>query len=274
MRVFMAAVLCTRFLLVAPYPLTAKLRILIAMVRVAARVVTGTNPLEQLAIASAILGLKSPGVVVECGTYQGACAIIMSLACSMTGRILYIFDSFEGLPEPTSGDQSHAIIRDLQIATYEKGAWLGPLETVKANLKKYGDISVCRFVPGYFDQTLPDFKEPVAVAFCDVDLVHSLETCLRHLWPLMSGGGIFFCHEAHHHEIASLFYDRSWWSQLGFNAPGLVGAGSGIGLMPQPDGSLGSSLGYTLKNPQAKKQSLEMGAGNIVYKDTKRALID
>jgi O-methyltransferase len=140
------------------------------------------------------------------------------LACALTGRKLYICDSFEGLPERVAVDQDHAIVRDSLIATYQKCSWLGSLEVVRGNIQKYGDLSICSFIEGYFDCTLR-FDEPVALAFCDVDLVESLRTCLRSLWPLMSDGGLFFAHEAHHHEIASLFYDRQCGARWGFKLP-------------------------------------------------------
>jgi len=248
-----------RCLLSCPQGFLQKLRILRAIFMVRLKVVRATGIAEQLAIASAVLKLKSPGAVVECGTYQGASAVGLSVACAITSRKLYICDSFRGLPEPATTDQNHAIMRDSQIANYEKGSWLGSLEVVRGNIQKYGDLSACSFIEGYFDRTLPQFDEQVALAFCDVDLVESLKTCLQYLWPLIADGGLFFTHEAHHYEIASLFYDRQWWSAIGFQAPGLIGAGSGIGLDLQADGTLGSSLGYTIKNPTATELSFERG---------------
>jgi len=270
----LGVILAVRRFFFCPQEFLQKLRIVLSIFKVHLRVVSATGITEQLAIISAILKLKTPGVVVECGTYQGGSAIGLSLACALTGRKLYIFDSFEGLPEPASDDQHHAIVRDCQIATYEKGAWLGSLELVRGNIQKYGDLSVCSFVEGYFDQTLPRFDEPVALAFCDVDLLESLKTCLRYLWPLMTDGGVFFSHEAHHYEIASLFYDRHWWSEIGFQPPGLVGGGSGLGLSLQADGTFGSCLGYTMKNPTATIESLEIGKKETVYREVNQALMN
>jgi O-methyltransferase len=266
-------VLGVRLLLSCPQGFLQKLRILHAIFMVRLKVVRATDIGEQFAIVSAVLNLKSPGAVVECGTYQGASAVGLSVACALTGRKLYICDSFKGLPEPAVGDQDHAIMRDSLIATYQKGSWLGSLEVVRDNIQKYGDLSVCSFIEGYFDRTLPNFSEPVALAFCDVDLVESLKTCMQYLWPLMTDGGLFFAHEAHHYEIASLFYDRQWWSEMGFQAPGLVGAGSGIGLFLQADGTFGSSLGYTIKNPTATEQSFERGKDQTVCQKINQPLM-
>lgn len=261
-------------ILSCPGGFLSKLRILISAIRVRQRMVSASGLNEQLAIISAIIKLKAPGVVVECGTYQGASTVGLSLACALTGRKLYIFDSFKGLPEPTEGDRHHAIIRDSQIATYQKGAWLGPFELVRSNIQKYGDLSVCTFVEGYFDSTLPSFKEAVAFAFCDVDLLESLKTCLRYLWPLMSDRAVFFSHEAPHHEIASLFYDRQWWGEIGFQPPGLVGAGNGLGFYLKSDGAFGSDLGYTIKNPTATRQSFELGQNENICREVTQPLMN
>jgi hypothetical protein len=58
-----------------------------------------------------------------------------------------------------------------------------------------------------------------------------------------------FTHEAQHTEIPALFFDEEWWrSNVGCKAPGLVGAGTGLGLLPE-SGGFRSDLGYTIKSP-------------------------
>ena len=124
------------------------------------------------------------------------------------------------------------------------------------NIGKFGSLKLCTFNKGYFEDTLPLFHEQVAFVFCDADLKESVRTCLRYLWPLMADGGIFFTHEAHHVEIGQLFYDGEMW---GGRPPGLVGAGSGLGISPQRDGFAGSCIGYTVKNPNITMVSHEIG---------------
>lgn len=220
----------------------------------------GTGFSELLMISSEIVGTTVPGVVVECGCFKGGSTATLSLACHKAGRQLNVFDSFCGLPEPAPDDQNHFVLSDSEIHHYKKGAFTGPLETVKRNVSKYGHIGVCKFWQGYFEQTLPQFKERVSVAYVDVDLVESLKTCIRYLWPLMSDGGVLFTHEAHHLEIAKFFYSDAWWNQtLGQSAPGLIGAGSGLGLgfRKNKQGFYGSSLGFVRKNPAITRVSEE-----------------
>lgn len=234
-------------------------RLLFHALRNRFRVPSATGLTEQMAIANAILRAPA-GCVVECGTYLGGSAVNLSYACEMTRREFFVFDSFEGLPEPSPGDEQHCVLQSSEIHRYSKGAWKGTLETVHGNIARYGRSNVTSLVKGYFEETLPAFNKPVAVAFCDVDLRASLETCIRYLWPSLVDGGYFFTHEADHLLIAKLLHDDCWWQKnLGCPAPGLIGAGNGLGLSPKADGSFGSCIGYIVKNPAVSAVSNESG---------------
>ena len=242
----------------SPQPFLAKTMLLARVVRNRMRITSATGLVEQLAMISALLQLPSSieGSVVECGCYMGGTTTNLSLASKVVGRKLYVFDSFEGLPTPSKGDLKHWAMNIGEYHSYEKGSWCGPLDTVTYNVGKYGASEVCTFIKGYFDSTLPLFSKRVGFVFCDVDLRDSLKMCLRYLWPLLSAGGRLFTHEAHHCEIASLFYDPVLWPE---SVPGLVGAGSGLGLSPMADGSFGSCIGYTIKSPTVTIESVELG---------------
>jgi len=250
-----------RAYLAVPLPLTQKLLLLYRMVRNKRKIVSATGFFEQLVMITALLKLKVPGVVVECGTYQGGSAANLSLACELTNRKLFIFDSFQGLPEPEKPDREHTVLVACEIHVYKRGDWHGTFDLVKANVTRYGSPEVCEFVRGYFENTLPSFAERIGFVFCDADLKESVRTCLRCLWPLMSDGGIFFTHEAHHLEIGQLFFDEALWNTT---PPGLVGACCGLGITPQPDGFMGSCIGYTIKNPEIRVVSQEIGVSERV----------
>jgi O-methyltransferase len=226
-----------------------KIGLLLKMVRNNIRIQSASNFLEHLAMATTILNIPATvrGSVVECGSYKGGSTTNLSLVCALCNRNLEVFDSFAGLPEPSESDQAHILLDRGEVHTYERGAWTGTLDEVKSTIKRYGAIEVCNFHVGYFDETLPHFARECVVVFADVDLTSSLETCVRYLWPLLVDGGYFYTHEATHLEIASLFFDKKWWRiSLGTEAPGLVGAGTGLGLIPAA-GGFRSSIGYTVK---------------------------
>jgi hypothetical protein len=233
----------------------AKARLMARIVRNTFTVPTESNFFEHLTMVARILALPAsvPGVVVECGCFQGGSTTNLSLACEMVGRRLHVFDSFEGLPEPEAEDRSHALVDTGELHTYTAGAFAGSLETVKGNIARHGAIAVCEFHRGYFQDTMPAFSEPCAFAFLDVDLYQSLEPCLLTLWPLLRDDCSMFVHEARHMEIAGAFFDRQWWRErMDAEPPGLVGAGNGLGLLTR-GGPFGSNLGYAVKRPHAER---------------------
>lgn len=229
-----------------------KIKLALKMRRNYGRITTGSRVIEHLLMATQIMRVPKAveGVVVECGSFKGGSATNLSLVCELCDRQMEIFDSFAGLPEPTAVDAEHLLVTVGQIHTYEKGAWKGALEEVKGNITRFGDVERCNFNVGYFDESLPKFRNrKVVFAFLDVDLRTSLETCLYYLWPQLQDGCYIFTHEAPHMEIASAFFAEEWWkTNMGSKAPGLIGAGTGLGLLPA-SGGFRSDLGYTVKNP-------------------------
>ena len=242
-----------------------KLRLAGKMRRNRKKIATASHFLEHLLMATEILKIppQVEGCVVECGSFKGGSAANLSLVCGLCNRQLEIFDSFAGLPEPSDVDQQHVLVGAQEVQTYAKGAFCGTLPEVEKNISQFGNIGVCNFNVGYFNQTLPGFRKRCILAFLDVDLVDSLETCLKYLWPLLQDGCYLFTHEAHHMEIPAFFFGESWWrSNLQCSAPGLIGAGSGIGLQPS-SGGFRSALGYTVKNPKVVDFEISPQTGNI-----------
>lgn len=237
---------------VAHRPSRRAARALVRRVRdVVASVPSASSAPEHLAMVQRLLMVEPdvPGVVVECGCWKGASTASLSLAAGVVGRPLHVFDSFAGLPPVDAVDREHVLLDRPEVHTYEEGMFAGRLDEVRANVAAHGDAERCTFHPGWFSDTLPGFDEPVVLAFVDVDLRTALEDCVAHLWPRLAPGCALFVHEAPHHEIASLFYDETWWRErLGEPAPGLAGAGSGIGL-EFTDGFWRSALGFAVRRP-------------------------
>ncbi len=161
----------------------------------------------------------------------------------MVGRKLIVFDSFSGLPEPADGESTVFNLRQMSFVKYSKGDYYGGLDEIKKNVARYGKLDVCEFVQGYFQDTLPNRDERYVLVFEDADLPSSVATALQYTWPRLHDGCKFFTQEAQDLEVATLFFDKEWWSrQLGSSPPGLVGAGIGLPLSMN-----GSGLGYAVK---------------------------
>jgi Macrocin-O-methyltransferase (TylF) len=188
------------------------------------RIPTGTSPKVQMAIALRILEFapEEKGVVIECGTWKGGTAANLSIVCKLTGRKLLIFDSFAGLPEPSQNDSGR---------WGKKGEYWGSLNEVRENIRRCGAIECCTFVPGWFDETMPALKEPVIVAYLDVDFDSSLSVCVRSIWPRLTANGVIFIDECYDLNRCALFWSERWWNE-NFHCPppGLIGAGTGLPL--------------------------------------------
>jgi O-methyltransferase len=232
-----------------------KIRLLVSIMRNVRKIPGATSWWEHLLLVETVLSIPplTKGVVVECGCFNGSSTASLSLACSLTGRKLKVFDSFEGLPDPLAIDVLHHLPHYGEIHHYVKGTFRASVESVKRNLERFGCLDACDLVPGFFDETLPSFSEECALVFLDVDLRSSLETCLRYLFPLLQEGCKLFTHEAHHLEIAQVFFDSGWWAKnVGSTAPGLIGAGTGLAF----NASFGSAIGYTIKELQSQNMQV------------------
>jgi hypothetical protein len=203
----------------------ARLRLAWRMARTTRRVFTATSYKAHLAMAVKLLeiGPEVEGVVVECGSFLGGSTANLSLVCDIVGRDLIVYDSFEGLPEPTGNDRF--------ANPRQTGKLAGGLERVKANVAANGAVERCEFRKGWFDDTLPQHSEPIVLAFLDVDYQASLDTCVRHLWPHLTERGYVFIDEYVLTDYCALFWSESWWRDaFDTTPPGLIGAGSGIGV--------------------------------------------
>ncbi len=180
---------------------------------------------EMLSFASSILSLSDSvkGAVVEAGCYKGGSGSKFSLAARLAGRQLYLFDSFQGLPDHT---EPHRVTIFGKPVTFTKGEYCGTQDEVRSNITKYGSVDSCRFFPGWFDETLPRFHEPVAAIYLDVDLVSSVKTCLKHFYPLLEKGGSLYCQDGHLPLVVETFGDDSFWKEeVGFDRPHIEGLG-------------------------------------------------
>ncbi len=189
------------------------------------RIPTATNPKVHLAMALKLLELppEEEGIVVECGTWKGGTAVNLSLICEMTGRRLFVFDSFRGLPSSSPLDR--------EGGAYRAGDYCGTLNEVKVNLQRWGAYSSCVLIEGWFEDTLPHLNEHVVLAYVDVDLEFSLHTCVLHIWKHLTTAGHLFIDEAVGLDYCALFFSERWWKKyFDRTPPGLIGAGTGLPL--------------------------------------------
>ena len=180
---------------------------------------------EILSLMRTVLSLprNGPGVIVEAGAYKGSSTAKFSLAASLAGRELVVFDSFQGMPE---NDEPHSKNIFGRPERFTRGSYFGTLDEVRGNVSRFGRIEACRFVPGWFDDTLPGFSEPIAAIYMDVDLAASTRTCLKHLYPLLLPGGVLYSQDGHLPLVIEVFEDADFWMrEVGCKKPQIVGLG-------------------------------------------------
>ena len=143
-------------------------------------------------IAQAKNQLDVEGDFVELGCFEGDTSLLLAeiLREKTTGKKLWIFDSFEGLPEKTEEDFSESG-RDFQ-----KGELLTSKRFVKQRFLR-ANLPVPVIKKAWFSELDPekDLPEKVAFAFFDGDLYESIRTSFRLVFPKLSAGGKIIVHD-------------------------------------------------------------------------------
>jgi O-methyltransferase len=145
----------------------------------------------QLCIESVIAdGIQ--GDLIETGVWRGGATILMRAvlrAYGITDRLVWVADSFRGLPSPDETNHAQDVHESVQYHEFKELAI--PVEQVKANFDKYGLLDEqVRFLEGWFHDTLPGAPiERLAVARLDGDMYGSTIDALESLYPRLSPGG-------------------------------------------------------------------------------------
>lgn len=143
-----------------------------------------------------------PGDIVELGVASGGCAALMASVmfdkylCGRIQRKLWLFDSYEGLPDPTDMDFNSELGNGTgdHVRPLSKGSCLGQLDEVKDLMFKKNGFPRDRieFVKGWFENTVPVTKkeiQQIAVLRIDGDWYESTKCCLENLYDKVTSGG-------------------------------------------------------------------------------------
>ena len=144
---------------------------------------------------------KLEGDLVELGVYKGGCAGLIGMAAysddSNFGmeKTLWLFDSYEGLPDPTEDDYlDDGAETGEHVRPLPKGSCLGTLDEVKWLLFEKLKLPEAKieFVKGWFQDTLPVHKEKIekiSLLRLDGDWYESTKVCFEHLYDKVVPGG-------------------------------------------------------------------------------------
>jgi O-methyltransferase len=157
-----------------------------------------------------------PGAFAECGVWLGGSVAAMLLTLQEMGttdREIYLYDTFEGMTEPTEHDTSkfhEPAVEAWREAEQQDGRVYGGLfdpsffneEAVREKLLATGyPEERLHFVKGPVEETIPATMPPdLALLRLDTDWYESTRHELEHLYPLLSPGGILIIDDYGHWE--------------------------------------------------------------------------
>lgn len=141
------------------------------------------------------------GAIVECGVWRGGNIMAAALKLNSLGvvdREIYLYDTFEGMSNPTAKDigptgELASNILSTQPKNTDNHYWaFTPLDTVKSNVFQTGyPESNFRFVVGKVEDTIPQIMpNKIAVLRLDTDWYESTKHELENLFDLIMPGGV------------------------------------------------------------------------------------
>jgi O-methyltransferase len=125
-----------------------------------------------------------PGDTAECGVYKGAGSYLIckvNQENELHHRTHHIFDSFEGLSEPSEFDGKY----------WTKGDLSSPLETVAENLSEFNNVHIHKgWIPQHFSNTE---HHNFCFVHIDVDLYQPTLDSIKFFYPRMNENGLILC---------------------------------------------------------------------------------
>jgi O-methyltransferase len=134
---------------------------------------------------------KIEGNLAEVGVYKGEFASKINRC--FPDRKLYLFDTFEGLPEQDlKRDKIYKLI-------HSKRTFIHPdINTVLSKMK-YPEK--CEIRKGYFPDTLNNLEDKFSFVSLDADLFNPIYNGLQYFYPRLSKGGFIFVHDYNNYKF-------------------------------------------------------------------------
>jgi O-methyltransferase len=140
-----------------------------------------------------------PGAFVECGVWRGGSMMAVALALQARGatdRDLHLFDTFEGMSEPTDADRTNdgtPAAELLRRASRKARIWAeASLEDVRQGMDKTGyPAERIHYHVGKVEDTIPgEAPAQIALLRLDTDWYESTRHELAHLYERVPPGGV------------------------------------------------------------------------------------
>ncbi len=154
------------------------------------------------------------GDYVECGVWRGGSSMLAALTFGAAGdrdRTFHLYDTFEGMAEPTAEDGRVARYEWERHQQADHNEWCySALDEVRANLNSTGLApNQLELVKGKVEDTIPaHIPSKVALLRLDTDWYASTRHELIHLFPRLESGGVLIVDDYGHWEGARKAVDE------------------------------------------------------------------
>ena len=169
---------------------------------------TMTSPDRIYALIQAVRYMSAndiPGAMVECGVWKGGSMAAVARTLLQTHEVrreLYLFDTFDGITEPTAkdldytGKKASQVLRDIPGDRCDDA----PLEQVKEVVYETGyPRERIHFIRGRVEETIPaSAPDSIALLRLDTDWYDSTKHELVHLFPRLSKAGVIIIDDYGH----------------------------------------------------------------------------
>jgi O-methyltransferase len=183
---------------------------------------TLTTPERIASLVNAVnyvIDNKIEGDIVECGVWKGgsSMAAIIALADrNDNSRDIYLYDTYEGMSEPTENDKElHGTSAKQMLNESDKNdassVWCySSIDEVKANISTVNyPQEKLHLIKGKVEETIPEnMPKQIAVLRLDTDWYESTKHELEHLYPLLVSGGVLIIDDYGHWEGARKAVDE------------------------------------------------------------------
>lgn len=165
---------------------------------------TMTSPERIFSLIEAVKYIERnniDGDIVECGVWKGGSMMTVAhtlISLDNTTRSLYLYDTYEGMNQPTDHDKVYSGESAINMLERNKDkeknlVWAySPLSLVEENLAstKYPSEKI-HFVKGKVEDTIPNtLPSSIAILRLDTDWYESTKHELIHLFPNLVAGGV------------------------------------------------------------------------------------
>lgn len=183
--------------------------------------------------------LRLDGDFVEMGCYKGDTSLLLAEVLRNSGissKRLWIYDSFEGLPEKSASDES------VLGVDFRGGELYVTKREVKERFLRAG-LPVPVIKKGWFsDLTGEDMPERIAFSFLDGDFYESIRDSLKLVVPRMVDGGVLVVHDYTNPALPGVKKAVDEWKKGG----GGLGCDGGGNMSSDGGGNRGGNRGRVL----------------------------